>query len=115
MKEMPSSIQEETGSVTHNHDGSGNNTANTGRGAMHTGTGDLFQNEITGNVHFGNKKYNGTRLSPDLTCMSQGLAIRKVCDIHTITYLSKGIKSGSSQLLSADKHLDETGRKHDGR
>ena len=56
MKEMPSSLQEETGSVTQNHHGSGNNNANTGGGAMHTGTGDLYHNEIRGNAHFGSKK-----------------------------------------------------------
>lgn len=56
MKEMPSSLPEETGSVTQTHHGSGNNNANTGRGAMHTGSGDLFHNEIAGDAHFGSKK-----------------------------------------------------------
>jgi len=56
MEEMPSSLQEEMGSVTQNHRGSGNNNANTGRGAMHTGTGDLYQNEIKGDAHFNSKK-----------------------------------------------------------
>ncbi|KAG9238794.1 hypothetical protein BJ875DRAFT_501791 [Amylocarpus encephaloides] len=37
--------QEETGSAAQNHHGSGNNNANTGRGAMHTGTGNLYYNE----------------------------------------------------------------------
>jgi uncharacterized protein YoxC len=54
IKEMPSSLQEVTGSVTQNHHGSGNNNANTGRGAMHTG--DLYHNEIGGDAHFGSKK-----------------------------------------------------------
>lgn len=56
MMEMPSSLQDETGTVTQNHNGSGNNNANAGRGAMHTGTGDLYQNEIRGDAHFGSKK-----------------------------------------------------------
>ncbi|KAG9242418.1 hypothetical protein BJ878DRAFT_170387 [Calycina marina] len=56
MEEMPSSLQEETEMVTQNHHGSGNNNANTGRGAMHTGTGDLYQNEIKGDAHFGSKR-----------------------------------------------------------
>lgn len=56
MNEMPSSIQEETGGITQNHQGSGNNNANTGRGAQHNGTGDLYQNEIRGDAHFGSKK-----------------------------------------------------------
>ena len=56
MDEMPSSLQEETGGVTQNHQGSGNNNANTGRGAQHNGTGDLYQNEIRGDAHFGSKK-----------------------------------------------------------
>ncbi|KAF7915834.1 uncharacterized protein EAE98_010914 [Botrytis deweyae] len=54
MKEMPSSLQEEIGSVTQNHNGSGNNNANTGGGAMHAGTGDLFHNKINGDAYFGN-------------------------------------------------------------
>lgn len=56
MKGMPSSLQDETRSVTQNHHGSGNNIANTGRGAMHTGNGDLYHNEIKGDAHFGSKK-----------------------------------------------------------
>ncbi|KAH9203712.1 hypothetical protein DL95DRAFT_138708 [Leptodontidium sp. 2 PMI_412] len=51
MNKMPPSLKEETGSVTQNHHGSGNNNANTDRGAMHTGTGDLYHNEIKGDAH----------------------------------------------------------------
>ena len=56
MNEMPSSLQDEAGSVTQNHQGSGSNNANTGRGAQHNGTGDLYHNEIKGDAHFGSKK-----------------------------------------------------------
>ena len=56
MNQMPSSLQEETGGVTQNHQGSGNNNAKTGRGAQHNGTGDLYHNEIRGDAHFGSKK-----------------------------------------------------------
>jgi hypothetical protein len=55
MNQMPSSL-EETGGVTQNHQGSGNNNANTGTGAQHNGTGDLYHNEIGGNAYFGSKK-----------------------------------------------------------
>ena len=56
MSEMPSSLPDEAGGVTQNHQGSGNNIANTGRGAQHNGTGDLYHNEIKGDAHFGSKK-----------------------------------------------------------
>lgn len=56
MNEMPSSLQDEARSVTQSHQGSGNNIANTGRGAQHNGTGDLYHNEIKGDAHFGCKK-----------------------------------------------------------
>ena len=56
MNQMPSSLQEETGSVTQNHQGSSNNNANNGRGSQNNGTGDLYQNEIRGDAHFGSKK-----------------------------------------------------------
>lgn len=56
MNEMPSFLQDETGGITQNHQGSGNNNGNTGRGAQHNGTGDLYQNEIRGDAHFGSKK-----------------------------------------------------------
>jgi hypothetical protein len=56
MDEMPSSIQDESGAVTQNHQGSGNNNANTGKGAQHNGTGDLYHNEIAGDAYFGSKK-----------------------------------------------------------
>ncbi|KAG9239805.1 hypothetical protein BJ878DRAFT_25816 [Calycina marina] len=80
MKEMPLSLQEETGSVTQNHDGSGNNNANTGRGAMHTGNGDLYHNEIKGDAHFGSNPgeqvinyYNLPRTRHPVPEVSQGL------------------------------------------
>lgn len=56
MNEMPSSLPDEAGSVTQNHQGSGNNNVNTGRGAQHNGTGDLYHNEIKGDAYFGSKK-----------------------------------------------------------
>jgi N-terminal domain on NACHT_NTPase and P-loop NTPases len=56
MNEMPSSLQDETRGVNQNHQGSGNNNANTGGGAQHNGTGDLYHNEIKGDAHFGGKK-----------------------------------------------------------
>jgi Mg2+ and Co2+ transporter CorA len=56
MDEMPSSLQDETGVITQNYQGSGNNNANTSRGAQHNGTGDLYHNEIRGNAYFGSKK-----------------------------------------------------------
>jgi hypothetical protein len=56
MNELPSSLQEEAGSIVQNHYGSGNINANTGRGAQHTGTGDLYHNEIGRDAHFGSKK-----------------------------------------------------------
>lgn len=55
MNEMRSSLQDEAGSVTQNHQGSGNNNANTSRGAQHNGTGNIYQNEIKGDAHFGSK------------------------------------------------------------
>ena len=56
MSEMPSSLPDEAGGVTQNHQGSGNNIAHTGRGAQHNGTGDLYHNEIKGDAYFGSKK-----------------------------------------------------------
>ena len=56
MNKMPSSLPDEAGGVTQNHQGSGNNIAHTGRGALHNGTGDLYHNEIKGDAHFGSKK-----------------------------------------------------------
>lgn len=56
MKQLPPSLEGETAYVVQNHQGSGNNNANTGAGAMHTGTGDLYHNNIQGSAHFGGKK-----------------------------------------------------------
>ncbi|KFY66621.1 hypothetical protein V496_01972 [Pseudogymnoascus sp. VKM F-4515 (FW-2607)] len=60
MTDMPSPLQDETGGVTQNHQGSGNNNANTGRGAQHTGAGDLYHNEIKGDAYFGSNSMNPT-------------------------------------------------------
>ncbi|KAJ6262540.1 Vegetative incompatibility protein [Drechslerella dactyloides] len=61
INELPSSLQDETGPVvTQNHRGSGHNIANTGRGAQHNGTGDLYHNEIRGDAHFGDNPSNST-------------------------------------------------------
>ncbi|EWC48071.1 hypothetical protein DRE_02650 [Drechslerella stenobrocha 248] len=54
MEGLPPSLQDDTGpAVTQNHKGSGNNNVNTGRGAQHNGTGDLYHNQISGDAHFG--------------------------------------------------------------
>ena len=54
MNEMPSSLQDETGgSVTLNHQGSGSNYANTAGGFWNSGSGNLTQNDIKGDAHFG--------------------------------------------------------------
>lgn len=56
MDEMPSSLQDEDGGIIQNHQGSGNNNTNTGRGAQYNGAGDLYYNEIRGDAYFGSKK-----------------------------------------------------------
>lgn len=56
MNEMPSPLQDETRIVPQTHQGSGNNNANTGRGAQHSGTGDLYYNKIKGDAHFGSMR-----------------------------------------------------------
>ena len=54
MDEMPSSLQDETGgAVTQNHEGSGSNYANTAGGFWNSGSGNLTQNDIKGDAHFG--------------------------------------------------------------
>ncbi|TEY63628.1 hypothetical protein BOTCAL_0153g00160 [Botryotinia calthae] len=58
MEELSSRSQENTGTAALYHYGSGSNNANTGGGAMHTGSGDLYHNNITGDAHFGSNPYN---------------------------------------------------------
>lgn len=54
MNEMPSSLQNDIGgAVTQNHEDSGNNYANTAGGFWNSGSGNLTQNDIKGNAHFG--------------------------------------------------------------
>ena len=54
MNEMPSSLRDETdGAVTQNHGGSGSNYANTAGGFWNSGSGNLTQNDIRGDAHFG--------------------------------------------------------------
>ncbi|OBT39371.1 hypothetical protein VE00_10239 [Pseudogymnoascus sp. WSF 3629] len=65
MNEMPSSLQDEAGSVTQNHQGRGNNNANTSRGAQHNGTGDLYHNEIKGDAHFGSNPTFNNYAAPE--------------------------------------------------
>jgi hypothetical protein len=56
MKEMPSSLQEDTGSVTQTHSGSGDNIGHSGSGNIYAG--DAHHNQNTGNVQYdyGSKK-----------------------------------------------------------
>jgi F0F1-type ATP synthase delta subunit len=59
MKDMPSSLEEETGDVLQQqHSGSGDNIGATGGSTqnIHKGTGDQYHNEIAGDAHFGSKK-----------------------------------------------------------
>jgi len=59
MKDMPSSLQDETGDALHQqHSGSGDNIGATGEAVLnlHKGTGDQYHNEIAGDAHFGGKK-----------------------------------------------------------
>ena len=59
MKDMPSSLQDETGDALHQqHSGSGDNIGATGGAVLnlHKGTGDQYHNEIAGDAHFGGKK-----------------------------------------------------------
>jgi hypothetical protein len=59
MKDMPSSLQDETGDALHQqHRGSGDNIGATGGSVLnlHKGTGDQYHNEIAGDAHFGSKK-----------------------------------------------------------
>jgi hypothetical protein len=59
MKDMPSSLQDETGDALHQqHSGSGDNIGATGEAVLnlHKGTGDQYHNEIAGDAQFGSKK-----------------------------------------------------------
>jgi len=58
MNEMPSSLQDEAGSVTQTSSGSGDNIAHTGSGTMYINkaAGDFYQSHNTGPVTFGSKK-----------------------------------------------------------
>jgi hypothetical protein len=59
MKDMPSSLPEETTDALHQqHSGSGDNIGATGGSVLnlHKGTGDQYHNEIAGNAHFGGKR-----------------------------------------------------------
>ena len=54
MNEMPSSLQDETSeAATQNHEGSGNNYANTAGGVWNSGSGNLTHNNFNGNANFG--------------------------------------------------------------
>jgi hypothetical protein len=53
MKEMPSSLQEETGGINQNHSGSGDNIAHRGSGNIYAGK--AHHNQNTGNVIYGGK------------------------------------------------------------
>jgi F0F1-type ATP synthase delta subunit len=59
MKDMPSSLQDETeDALQQHHGGSGDNIGATGGSILnlHKGTGDQYHNRITGDAHFGSKK-----------------------------------------------------------
>lgn len=58
MKEMPSSLNDETGSVSQTHSGSGHNIANTGPGNTNNiqSGGSGSQYNIAGSAHFGGEK-----------------------------------------------------------
>jgi hypothetical protein len=59
MKDMPSSLQDETeDALQQHHSGSGDNIGATGGSILnlHKGTGDQYHNRITGDAHFGSKK-----------------------------------------------------------
>ena len=59
MKDMPSSLQDETGDALHQqHSGNGDNIGATRESVLnlHKGTGDQYHNEIAGDAHFGGKK-----------------------------------------------------------
>lgn len=59
MKEMPSSLNDEIGSVSQTHSGSGHNIANTGPGNtnnIQSGGGSGSQYNIAGSAHFGGEK-----------------------------------------------------------
>jgi hypothetical protein len=53
MKEMPSSLPEETGSLNQKHSGSGDNIAHRGSGSIYAGK--AHHNQNTGNVVYGSK------------------------------------------------------------
>jgi len=53
MKEMPSSLPEETGSLNQKHSGSGDNIAHSGSGSIYAGK--AHHNQNTGNVVYGSK------------------------------------------------------------
>lgn len=59
MKEMPSSLEDETGdALQQQHSGNGDNFGAIGGSTqnIHKGTGDQYHNQITGDAHFGSKK-----------------------------------------------------------
>jgi hypothetical protein len=71
MKDMPSSLLDETGGALHQeHSGSGDNIGATGGAVLnlHKGTEDQYHNQIAGDAHFGSKKQCDTRSCLDLTC-----------------------------------------------
>lgn len=57
MNEMPPSLPDEAGSVIQTHSGSGDNIGVTGQATMnlHKGSGDLYNNIISGEATFGSK------------------------------------------------------------
>ena len=54
MKEMPSSLTDEAGTVVQTHSGGGDNIAHSGPGNIYAG--DSHHNQNTGDVHYGSKK-----------------------------------------------------------
>jgi hypothetical protein len=58
MNEMPSSLQEEAGSIIQTHHGGGDNIGHSGPGTMNINkaAGDFYQSHNTGPVTFGGKK-----------------------------------------------------------
>lgn len=72
MNEMPPSLPDEARSAIQTHSGSGDNFGHTGPGTtnIHEGSGDLYQNIISGGPTFGSKRYRDTSSCPELTCQS---------------------------------------------
>jgi len=54
MKEMPSSLQEDTGNITQTHSGSGDIIGHSGSGNIYAG--ESHHNQNTGDVNYGSKK-----------------------------------------------------------